>query len=351
MLRAIIVAYWLSDRGRTRPIERGCALRRRDFIGLIGMAAAWPHRLVAQSGGRQYRIGILETVPARLNTVNLNALYKGLREHGYVEGQNLAIEYRSAEGRAERFPELAAELASRNVDVIVTRGTPAALAAKNAPGSVPVVMAAVGEPVGVGAVAELARPGGKVTGMSAFTTELAGKRVELLHDMMPTLRRFALLHNMSNPVVPAQWEETRKAAQLMRLEARLLDIRVDEDIGSAFEAAKRGRVEAILVGVDGFIQASRRSIIRFAEDQQLPAIYSSREFIDDGGFMMHGVSYAHLYFRAAVLIDKVLKGAKPGDLPIEQPTRFETVVNLKAARALGLNLSDAFLLRADEVIE
>jgi putative ABC transport system substrate-binding protein len=270
------------------------------------MAAAWPRGLVAQSGGRQYRIGILETVPARVNTVNLNALYKGLREHGYVEGQNLAIEYRSAEGRAERFPELAADLA---------------------------------------------RPGGKVTGLSAFTTELAGKRVELLRDMMPALRRFALLHNMSNPVVPPQWEETRKAAKLMGLEVRLLDIRTDEDIGSAFEAAKRERVEAILVGVDGFIQASRRSIIRFAEDHRLPAIYSSREFIDDGGLMMHGVSYAHLYFRAAVLIDKILRGAKPGDLPIEQPTRFETVVNLKAARALGLTLSDAFLLRADEVIE
>jgi putative tryptophan/tyrosine transport system substrate-binding protein len=327
-------------------------LRRRDFIGLIGMAAAWPRGLAAQSGGRHHhRIGILETIPARLNTVNLNSLYKGLREHGYVEGQNLAIEYRSADGRAERFPELAAELASRNVDAIVTRGTPAALAAKNAPGSVPVVMAAIGEPVGVGAVTDLARPGGKLTGLSAFTTELAGKRVELLRDMMPALRRFALVHNMGNPVVPPQWEETQKAAALMRLEARLFDIRTDEDISSAFEAAKREHIEAILVGVDGFIQANRRSIIKLAEDQRLPAIYSSREFLDDGGLMMHGVSYAHLYFRAAALIDKILKGAKPGDLPIEQPTRFETIVNLKAARALGLSLSDAFLLRADEVIE
>jgi putative ABC transport system substrate-binding protein len=312
--------------------------------------AAWPPPLAAQQG-RQFRIGILETVPARLNTVNLNGLYRGLREHGYVEGQNLNIEYRSADGRAERFPELAADLVARNIDVLVTRGTPAALAAKNAPGNVPVVMAASGEPLGGGVVGELARPGGKVTGLTAFTTELAGKRVELLRDMLPGVKRFALLHNMSNPVVPAQWEQTKKAAHALRLEAKLLDIRADEDVAPAFERAKKDQIEAILVGVDALIQANRRSIIRLAEDYRLPAIYSSREFTDEGGLMAYGVSYAHLYFRAAGLIDKILKGAKPGDLPIEQPTTFETIVNVKAAKALGLNLSDAFLLRADEVIE
>jgi putative ABC transport system substrate-binding protein len=169
--------------------------------------------------------------------------------------------------------------------------------------------------------------------------------------MLPEIRRFALLHNLGNPVVPPQWQETKKAAQLMRLDARLLDIRSDGDIKRAFQVAREERVEALLVGVDGLIQANRRTIVARAEEYRLPAVYSSREFIDDGGLMMHGVNYSHLYFRAAGLIDKVLKGAKPGDLPIEQPTRFETVVNLKAARALGLSLSDAFLLRADEVIE
>jgi putative ABC transport system substrate-binding protein len=327
---------------------------RREFIRLIGgvvTAVAWPLPLKAQHATKTYRLGILETVPASLNIANLTSLYKGLRELGYVEGHNLAVDYRSANGKAARFPDLAAELVGRNVDVIVTRGTPAAMAAKNAPGNVPVVMAAIGEPLGTGVVPDLARPGGKVTGLSAFVTELAGKRVELLHDMMPQLRRFGFLHNMSNPVVPRQWEETGKAARLLGLDARLLDIRREDDIRQAFYTVKQERIEAILVGVDGLIQQFRRHIIGLATDHKLPAMYASREFIDDGGLSAYGVSYAHLYFRAATFIDKILKGAKPADLPVEQPTKFETVVNLKAAREIGLAIPESFLFRADEVIE
>src|SRR5215216_1892406 len=180
--------------GAARPRRRGDWMRRRDFIILVGGAAvAWPMRLSAQHAGKRYRLGILETIPQTANAANIQALYRGLRELGYVEGQNLAVDYRSSEGRAERFAELADELVSSNVDVIVTRGTPAAIAAKNAPGNVPVVMAAIGEPLGVGVVAELARPGGKATGLSAFVTELAGKRVELLHEMLPALKRFGFV--------------------------------------------------------------------------------------------------------------------------------------------------------------
>jgi putative tryptophan/tyrosine transport system substrate-binding protein len=327
-------------------------MRRRQFLFLLGGAtAAWPLRLAAQHGGKRYRIGILETIPPEANAANLKALFKGLRELGYVEGQNLAIEYRSAHGDATRFPQLAAELVSLDIDVMVTRGTPAAIAARAAPGNVPVVMAAIGEPLGVGVVAELSRPGGKVTGLSAFVTELAGKRVELLRELIPGLKRLGFMHNMGNPVVPPQWEETRKAAALLQVDVRLFDIRVPDDIAPAFEAARAERIEALAVGVDGLIQANRRQIIDLAAQHRLPVMYASREFIDDGGLIAYGVSYADLYFRAAALIDKILKGAKPADLPVEQPTKFATIVNLKTAKAIGLDIPESFLFRAEEVIE
>ena len=327
-------------------------MRRRDFLCLLGAAtAAWPLRLAAQQGGRRHRIGILETIPPEANAANLNALLKGLRELGYVEGQNLAIEYRSAQGDATRFPQLASELVSLNVDVLVTRGTPAAIAARAAPGTIPVVMAAIGEPLGVGVVSELSRPGGKVTGLSAFVTELAGKRVELLREMIPGLKRLGFMHNMGNPVVPPQWEETKKAAALLQVDVRLFDVRAPEDIARAFETARAERIEALAVGIDGLIQANRRQIIDLAAQHRLPVMYASREFMDDGGLIAYGVSYPNLYFRAATLIDKVLKGVKPADLPVEQPTKFETVVNLKAAKAIGLDIPESFLFRAEEVIE
>jgi ABC-type uncharacterized transport system substrate-binding protein len=325
-------------------------MRRRDVLAFLGGAAAWPLPVRAQPG-RVCRLGILETIAAPLNAANLNALYKALRAHGYVEGQNLAIEYRSADGKAERFDRLVAELVARNVDVIITRGTPAAIAAKNAPGNIPVVMAAIGEPVGVGVVADLARPGGKVTGLSSFVNELAGKRVELLHEMIPPLRRFGLLHNLANPVSPPQWEETKKAARVLALEPRLFDVRGEADIHNAFAAATQDRLEALVVGMDGLIQANRPLIIGLAATHKLAAMYSSREFMDDGGLIAYGVSYPDLYFRAAGFIDKILRGAKPADLPVEQPSKFETVVNLKVAKALGLTIPEPLLLRADEVIE
>jgi putative ABC transport system substrate-binding protein len=327
-------------------------MKRRDFITLVGSAAAsWPLATHAQQPAKIYRIGILETVSLASNTKNIDALRRGLRELGYVENQNYVLEYRSADGDAGRFPALAEELVRLRVDLIVTRGTPAARAAKNATESIPIVMAAIGEPLGMGVVASLARPGGNVTGLSAFVTELAGKRVELVQELRPGHSIAAFFHNMGNPVVPPQWEETKKAAQTLGIEVTLLDVRTRDDIPAAFETATARRVDTLLVGIDGLIQENRQLIADLAAKHRLPAIYPSREFVGVGGLMAYGVSYPDLYFRSASLIDKIFRGAKPGDLPVEQPTKLEFIVNLKAASALGLTVPPLLIARADEVIE
>ena len=324
-------------------------MRRRDFIiGIAGSAVTWPLAARAQSA---YRIGVLETTSAVLNAANFDALRQGLRQHGYVEGQNLVIEYRSADGRAERFPDLAAELVRLNVDLIVTRGTPAIFAAKNATKTIPVVMAANGDPLGAGVVAGLARPDGNVTGLSAFVTELQAKRLELLREMVPRINRIAALLNMSSPAEPPQWEETKAAARTLAIEPQLLDVRKPEDLGRAFETAIRQRADALVVGINVLTQANRRPIADLATKHRMPAIYASREFVDAGGLVVLGVSYPDLYRRAATYVDKILKGAKPADLPIEQPTKFELIINLKTAKALGLEIPPTVLARADEVIE
>jgi putative tryptophan/tyrosine transport system substrate-binding protein len=327
-------------------------MRRREFITLVGGAAvAASGPAGAQQPAKIRRIGILETVSPSLNVKNLDALRRGLRELGYVESQNYVLEYRSADGDAGRFPALADELVRLGVDLIVTRGTPAARAAKNATETIPIVMAAIGEPLGMGVVESLARPGGNLTGLSAFVTELAGKRVELVKELRPGGSRVALLHNMGNPVVPQQWEETKKAAQSFGIEAILLDVRIKDDVVPAFEKARARQVDTLLVGIDGLIQVNRQLIVDLAAKQRLAAIYPSGEFTDVGGLMAYGVSYPDLYFRSASLIDKIFRGAKAGELPVEQPTKLELIVNLKAATALGLELPPSMLARADEVIE
>ena len=325
-------------------------MKRRAFITLLGGAAAFP--LAARAEQKKiWRIGVLETVSQALNTANFDAFRLGLRELGHVEGQSYVVEYRSADGNAKRFPELATEFVRLPVDIIVTRGTPAAQAAKEATATIPIVMAAIGEPLGVGVVASLAHPGGNVTGFSAFVTELAAKRVELAKEMMPDIARVGFLNNMSNPVIPPQWEITKDAARTLGIEAELMDVRQADDVARAFEAAVRLKVGALLVGVDAVTQAHRQLIVEHAARTKLPAIYASREFVDAGGLMTYSVSYPALYFRAAGVVDKILKGARAGDLPVEQPTKLELIINLKTAKAIGLKISEAFLLRADEVIE
>jgi putative ABC transport system substrate-binding protein len=302
----------------------------------------------AQQAGKVYRIGILETIPAAQNAANLDALRKGLRDLGYVEGRNLVIEYRSADGRAERFPDLASELVRGNVDLIVTRGTPAASAAKNATGTIPTVMATMGDPRAI--VASYAHPGGNITGVTTFSTELTGKRIELLKEVVPHLARVALLHNMGNPAAPPEWEETQAAARSLGMQAELLDVRSQADLSAAFDLAARRHVDALLVGADGLTQMHQQVIVESVARKGLPAAYPAREFVEAGGLMAYAVNYPDLYFRLASIVDKILKGAKPRDLPVEQPTRYELVINLKTAKALGLDVPQSVLLRADTVI-
>jgi putative ABC transport system substrate-binding protein len=295
------------------------------------------HSRAAAAANAAHRV--LETIPPQANAANFDALRKGLRELGYDEGRSLIIEYRSADGRAERFPALAAELVRLNVDVIVTRGTPSALAARNATRTIPIVMASVGDVIGTGLAVSLARPAGNVTGLTAINTDT---------KVVPGLVRIAALYNMGNPTFALRWKEVELAARALGAESQLLDVRKPEDIAPAFAAATAQRAGALLTSVDALTQANQRTILELAAKHRLPAIYPTREFVENGGLMAYGVSFPDLYRRAATYIDKIFKGARPADLPIEQPTRFELVINLKAAKALGLTVPPTLLARADE---
>jgi putative ABC transport system substrate-binding protein len=327
-------------------------VKRREFITLLGgAAAAWPLRAGAQQAGKVYRIGVLEMTSATLNVANVYALRAGLRQLGYFEGQNLVIEYRSADGRDDRFPGLARELLALKVDVIVTRGTPAAKAAKNATSTVPVVMAASGDPLGTGLVTSLSRPGGNITGLSAIVGELAPKRLELIREIVPGLARIAVLANTSNDAVRRDWARIETAARSLGVQSQLLDLRESDALGPTFDDARARRADALVVVIDAITQANQQRIVDLAMKHRLPAIYSSREFVDAGGLISYGVSYPDLYRRAATYVDKILKGTKPADLPVVQPTKFELVINLKTAKALGIEVRPSLLALADEVIE
>jgi putative ABC transport system substrate-binding protein len=302
-----------------------------------------------QRPGKIVRIGILETTSIASNTAGLKAFRQSLLALGYIEGQSFLIEYRSADGHAERFAELASDLVGLNVDLIMTRGTPAALAAKNATSSIPVVMIAIGDPIL--AVSSLAHPGGNLTGLSSFVTDLMPKRVELLKEIVPGLERISVLLDMSNASEPPQWMLARTAAQSLGLQSQLFDIRKHDDFRPAFDMASRQRGNALVFSIDTVTQGNSQLIVDLAAQHRLPAIYASKEFADVGGLMTLGVNYPDLYRRAAIYVDKILKGAMPADLPIEQPTKFELVINLKAAKALGLEISPTLIVRADEVIE
>jgi len=317
--------------------------------GVAGGLLAAPLAARAQQAGKVYRIGILEAIPVAQNAANLDALRKGLRDLGYVEGRNLIIEYRSADGRAERFSDLASELVRLKVDLLVTRGTPAAKAAKNATGTIPVVMATMGDPRAI--VASFAHPGGNITGVTTFSTELTAKRIELLKELVPNLSRVALLHNMGNPATPPEWEETKTAARSLGLQAELLDVRSQGDLGRAFELAVRQHVDALVIGADGLTQMHQQTIVDLVARNKLPAVYPAREFVEAGGLIAYAVNYPDLYFRFASFVDKIFKGAKPAELPVEQPTTFELVINRKTAKTLGITIPPSILLRADEVIQ
>ena len=329
-------------RSRFRAIVRTVALASSLF--------AAPLAAEAQKAEKVYRIGVLDTVPMAQNA-NLEAFRQGLRELGYVEGQHFVIEYRAPASRGSEFANLAAELVRLKVDLILTRGTAAVTAAKNATRTIPIVMAASGDPLGVGVVAGLARPGGNVTGLSALTAEVAGKRLQLLRDAIPGLRRIAAVFDKGTGLALAtQSRATEQAARSLGLEPRILPIDTAEDLGPAFDAALKQRADAVVVGLGPVLQGHVDRVVELTTTHRLPSAFASREFVEAGGLMAYGVSYPESYRRAASYVDRILKGAKPGDLPVEEPTKFEFVINLKSAKALGLAIPQSVLLRADTIV-
>jgi putative ABC transport system substrate-binding protein len=327
-------------------------MERRTFIGVIagGLLVA-PLVAEAQQAAKVPRIGFLGNSTAALEANLVGPFREGLRDLGYVEGRNILIEYRWAEGQYERFPALIAELVALKVDVIVTAGTPASLAVKKATTSIPLVMVAVGDPIGVGLVASLARPGGNVTGLSSIAPELEGKRLELLREVVPKLSHIAVLWNPDNPFHAGSLKETRAAAQVLGIKVQLLGVRVSEEFPAAFAAILRERPGALLVLADRIFLHNRARIVDFEAKHRLPGVYAYRELVEAGGLMSFGPSYPGMHRQAAHYVDKILKGSKPADLPVEQPTKFELRINLKAAKALGLTIPQSVLLRADQVIQ
>lgn len=325
-------------------------MNRRHFgVGLCCAGVAMPFIAFGQQTGRVYRLGILEPVSATRNRANLDSLRQGLRELGYIEGQNLVIEYRSADGRAERFPELATEIVRSKVDLILTRGTPAALAIRNATETIPAIMATMGDPSRI--IASFARPGGNITGVTTFSTELIGKQIDILNELVLRLSRLGALYNMGNPAVPPEWEETNRVAKALGLQVQLFDVRSQDDLRNAIGAAASQPIDALIIGSDGLNDAHQEMIVDLIANYKLPAMYPAREFVEAGGLVAYALNFPSLYFRYATFIDKIFKGTKPGDIPIEQPTRFELILNAKNAKFLGLTIPATFLARVDEIIE
>jgi len=329
-------------------------MRRRDFITLLGGAAAasiaWPLAAIAQQSGKLRTIGFLGPNTRSGASDWVAALAQRLRELGWIEGRTVTIEYRWAEGREERLAEIAAEFVRLKVDVIVTSGTPAVMASKQATSVIPIVFATAGDPVGSGLVASLARPGGNVTGLATLVADLAGKRLELLREIVPGLGRLAIMGNASNPFTVLELDEVQAAAGTLGLEVVTLEIRRAQDIAPAFEALK-SRADALYVCTDALANTNRIRISTSALGVRLPTMHGSRDYVEAGGLMSYGPNYPDLFRRSADYVDKILHGAKPGDIPVEQPTKYELVLNLTTAKALGLTLSPTLLARADEVIE
>jgi putative ABC transport system substrate-binding protein len=323
-------------------------------VALATVILAFFH-LVGAQPTKVPRIGYLGGVSPSTNAALIEAFRQGLRELGYVEGKNIVIEWRHHEGKVDRLPALAAELVRLKVDIIITVGPPAARAAKEATVTIPIVMMQVGDPVGSGFVASLARPGGNITGLSTLAPELSGKRLELLKEIVPKLSRVAVFGTSTSPDNAQSLREVELAARELKAQLQYLDIRDarnPKDIETAFRAATKGRAEAVLIMLAPAVaSANRTEIVDLAVKSRLPVIYSGRAFVDAGGLMAYGVSVEDLDRRAATYVDKILKGAKPADLPVEQPQKFEFIINLKAAKQIGLTIPPNVLARADKVIK
>ena len=330
-------------------------MKKVGWFSILVAAAVltFPVITEAQQTGKIFRMGILDPSTASGSAVRWEGLRQELSKLGWIEGKNIAIEYRFAEYKPERLPELAADLARLKVDLIVVAGTPPAFAAKNATTAIPIVMINIPDPVGLGLVASLARPGGNVTGLASLAPELNTKRLEILKDAVPKLARVGLLWRpVVNVGVDLQLKELRLAALALKLKLEEIETQLDaKGLENAFQTAKQKQVNAIMTTALRSFFAERKRIVELAGKYRLPAIYPQDEFAEAGGLMSYGTDFTDLYRRAAVYVDKILKGAKPGDLPVEQPTIFEFVVNLKTAKTLGLTIPPTVLARADEVIQ
>jgi putative tryptophan/tyrosine transport system substrate-binding protein len=324
-------------------------LRRREFITLLGGAAAWPLAARAQQRGQTYRVGWLQPVP--IPDAWLNAFRQGLQEFNYVEGKNLIIEYRWGDGNFDRLPAMAAELIQLNVDVIISGNTAALLALQRATRTIPIVMLGPGDPLATGLATSLARPEGNITGLSLIAPEVSGKRLELLKELMPKLARVMVLSNPNNRAVVLGLRETQAAAQTLGLKLDSVDMRAPSELDRALSVIVERRPDALVLLSDSMILSRRAQIATFAVKQRLPSISPFREFAEAGGLMSYGPSLPDIYRRGVGYINKILRGTNPSELPIEQPTKFELVINLKTAKEIGLELPWFLQQRADEVIE
>ena len=329
---------------------RGSYMKRREFIALVGGAAAWPLAARAQPTNKIARIGFLGSATAAGSAQSVSTLREGLSALGYVEGKNIILEFRWAEGKYDQLLELVTDLIRLNVDVLVTHGTPGTQTAKRATNNIPIVMAISGDAVATGIVTNLGRPEANVTGSTFFLPELNAKRLELLMEVLPHVTHVGALSNPANPVSRPIIPAMRAAAARLKLEIEVFEVQGPSDFIGAFEAVAKSRVNAVAVTEDGEFAASFKTIAALAVGNKLPSI-GSKEYAEAGGLIGYGVNILNLYRRAAYFIDKILKGSKPADLPIEQPTRFDFVINLKTAKTLGLTVPPTLLSRADEVIE
>jgi putative tryptophan/tyrosine transport system substrate-binding protein len=329
-------------------------MHRREFIALFGSAtaasAAWPRTAGAQTPPKISRIGYIAASNATTTQNTVGAFRQGLKELGYVEGRTILLDVRYGDGRSERLPELAAEFVSLKMNLLVAGNSVAALAAKKATGTIPIVIVAA-DPVGLGLVASLARPGANVTGLSYFNEAIVAKRLQLLKEIVPGLARLAVFRNPTVEIHTTFWRETEVAARTLGLTLQPLEVRGPEDFEAAFATATRGNAQAFITFDDALTNSHRTRIAAPAASNRLPAMYGLREFPDDGGLMSYGPNFVDLFRRAATFVDKILKGAKPADLPVEQPTKFEFVINRKVANALGIAIPSGLLAVADDVIE
>ena len=324
--------------------------RRRVLVALAVAGSVLPLAARTQPS-KVFRIGFLGNSTAALEANLVSPFREGLRDRGYVEGRNVVVEYRWAEGNYGRFPKLVAELAALDVDLIVTAGTPASLAVKRVAPTIPLVMVAVGDPVGTGLVESLAHPGGNATGLTSIAPDLEGKRLELLSEIVPDLSSVSILWNPANPFHISAEKNARAAAKMLHIKVHSAAVRTAAEFDPAFESIASAHPGALIMLADRVFLHNRARIVEFAAHNRIPAVYAYRELVDAGGLMSFGPNYADMHRRAASYVDRILKGAKPGDLPIELPTKFELVINLNAAKALGLTIPRTVLLRADEVVQ